>query len=63
MNIKAEIVPYSGVVGSSVMLLAPEGHYLGMIAFMCQSDELRGKEVQEWLARVISDAINKERPQ
>ena len=58
MKIKAEIVPYSGVVGSSVMLMAPEGHCIGMVAFMCQSDEMRGKDFQENLARIISDAIN-----
>jgi len=60
MNIKAEIVPYSSVVGSSVMLMATEGHCMGMIAFMCQSDEMRTKEVQERLAQIISDAINEE---
>lgn len=58
MKVKAEIVPYSSVVGSSVMLLAPEGHCLGMVALMCQSDEIRTKEVQERLAQVICDAIN-----
>lgn len=58
MNIKAEMGHYSSVVGNSVHLLAPDGRMIGQIAFLCHTDDLRGKDVQTELAKVICDAIN-----
>lgn len=61
-QIKAKVVPYSSVVGSSVMLLDEKGRCIGQVAFLCHSDELRGREVQGWLAETISLAINGAKP-
>ncbi|APX88685.1 hypothetical protein BV394_02175 [Brevirhabdus pacifica] len=57
-ELKAEVMAYSSVVGSGVLLFNERGQMLGQIAFLCQADELREKAFQERLAGVISNAIN-----
>ncbi len=57
-ELKAEVMAYSSVVGSGVLLFNERGQMLGQIAFLCQADELREKAFQERLASVISNAIN-----
>lgn len=58
MKLKAEMGHYSSVVGNSVHLMAPEGHFAGQIAILCQDDRLRDRETQGKLLRIICDAIN-----
>ena len=60
MKIKAEMGTYSSVVGNSVHLFADDGDMVGQVAILCHTDELRGKETQTELCRVICDAINAE---
>lgn len=58
MKLKAEMGHYSSVVGNSVHLIAPEGHFAGQVAILCQDDRLRNRETQEALLQTICDAIN-----
>lgn len=58
MKLKAEMGHYSSVVGNSVHLIAEDGRMVGQIAFLCHTDELRGKDIQTELAKVICAAIN-----
>ena len=58
MKIKAEMGHWSSVVGGGVHLLAEDGRMIGQIAFLCHTDDLRGKEAQERLSRIVCDAIN-----
>jgi len=60
MKIKAEMGAYSSVVGNSVHLIADDGRMIGQMAILCHTDDLRGKETQAKLCRVICDAINAE---
>lgn len=60
MKLKAEVQAYSSVVGGGVLLIGDSGHMVGQIAFLCHSDDLRDKELQAHLSRVICDAINKD---
>lgn len=55
----AEVGAYSGVVGSSVHLIAPDGRFMGRIAFMCQDDALREKSQQVRMSEIIADALNR----
>ena len=59
MKIKAEMLAYSSVVGSGVNLTNEAGRMIWQIIFMCHTDDLRGKDTQERMARIICDAINK----
>lgn len=61
MKIKAEMGAYSSVVGNSVHLIADDGRMIGQVAILCHTDDLRDKDVQQELCRVICDAINAER--
>ena len=58
MKLKAEMGHYSSVVGNSVHLIGPEGHFAGQVAILCQDDRLRNRETQEALLQTICDAIN-----
>ena len=58
MKLKAEMGHYSSVVGNSVHLIGEDGRMIGQVAFLCHSDEMRSKDVQTRLARIICDAIN-----
>lgn len=58
MKFTAEMGSYSSVVGNSVHLIAPEGHFAGQIAILCQDDRLREKATQEAILKVICDAVN-----
>lgn len=58
MNMKAEMGAYSSVVGNSVHLIADDGRMIGQVAILCHTDDLRNKQKQEGICRVICDAIN-----
>lgn len=58
MKLKAKMGHYSSVVGNSVHLIGEDGRFLGQIAFMCQDDRLRDRDVQTRLSRIICDAVN-----
>lgn len=58
MKIKAEMGHWSSFVGNSVHLIGPDGRMIGQVAFMCHTDDLRDKDLQTELARVICDAVN-----
>lgn len=57
---KAQIVPYSSVVGGGVMLLDKGGACVGQVMFMRHSVAGFSKEEQEHLSAIIADAINKD---
>ncbi|AGT09958.1 hypothetical protein JCM7686_2902 [Paracoccus aminophilus JCM 7686] len=50
--------PYSSVVGNSVHLIAPEGHFAGQVMIIGQDDRLREKDAQQRLLQVIHDLLN-----
>lgn len=54
---KVKIGAYSSVVGGSVHLLEPDGRFAGQIAFMCQTDTLRNKALQQAMCEVIAKAL------
>lgn len=58
MKLKAELGHWSSVVGGGVHLLNEQGHMVGQVMFICHTDEMRGKEVQMPLAKIVCDAIN-----
>lgn len=58
MKLKAEMGHWSSVVGNSVHLLAEDGRMVGQVAILCHTDDLRDKEAQTALCRVICDAVN-----
>ena len=58
MKIKAEMGHYSSVVGNSVHLLAEDGRMVGQVAILCHTDDLRDRDAQTELCRVICDAVN-----
>ena len=58
MHIKAKMGAYSSVVGSSVHLIADDGRMIGQVAILCHTDDLRNKEAQQEICRVICDALN-----
>ena len=60
MKLKAEMGGYSSVVGNSVHLIADDGRMVGQVAILCHTDDLRGKDTQTELCRVICEAINAE---
>lgn len=60
MKLKAEMGAYSSVVGNSVHLIAEDGRMVGQVAILCNTDDLRDKDAQAELCRVICDAINAE---
>ena len=60
MKLKAEMGAYSSVVGNSVHLIAEDGRMVGQVAILCHTDDLRDKDAQTELCRVICDAINAE---
>lgn len=51
---EARVVPYSSVVGSSVMLYDPKGPAIGQLALLC----FGGKEDQEYWAQRLTRALN-----
>lgn len=58
MKIKAEVAQYSSIVGGGVLLKGERGNMIGQVAFLCHSDELRDKDTQLRLSKIIADAIN-----
>ena len=57
-NIKASVGAYSSVVGGGVLITGAKGHMIGQIAFICHTDEMRGKDFQQRLSQIITNAIN-----
>ena len=58
MKFKAEMGRWSSVVGNSVHLIGEGGRMVGQIAILCHTDDLRDKDAQTELCRVICDAVN-----
>lgn len=58
MKITAEMGHWSSVVGGGVLLTNETGQMIGQVAFLCHTDDLRDRETQERLARIVRDAIN-----
>ena len=56
-KLTAKVGAYSSVVGSAVHIHEGEA-FAGQIAFMCQSDTLRDKALQEAMIAVIAKALN-----
>ncbi len=61
-NLAAQVVPYSSVVGSSVMLLDRGGPCVGMVSIRGMQEPLPQK-TQEALAELIAAAVNQLRAQ
>ena len=61
MKLCAEVMAYSGVVGSGVLIVGNKGKgpMVGQIAYMCHTDDLRDKELQIAMSEAIADALNK----
>lgn len=55
----AEVGAYSNVIGGSVHLIAPDGRFMGQIAYLCQDDVLRYKDLQIRMPKIIADALNR----
>lgn len=58
MKIKAEMGAYSSVVGNSVHLISDDGRMIGQVAILCHTEDLRDKDKQTEICRVVCDAIN-----
>jgi len=58
MKFKAKMGHYSSVVGNSVLLIDEGNRIVGQIAILCNTDDLRDKDTQTELCRVICDAVN-----
>ena len=58
MNLCAEVMAYSSVVGGGVHIHEPDGRFAGQVAFMCQTDTLRDKALQMAMSEVIANALN-----
>lgn len=58
MKLTAKVGAYSSIVGSGVHIHEPDGRFAGQIAFMCQTDILRDKDLQVAMSKVIADALN-----
>jgi len=59
LTMKVEIGSYSSVVGNSVHFIEDDGRFAGQIAFLCQTDTLRPKAVQDAMCEVIAEALTK----
>lgn len=64
MKIEAEVIPYSSVVGSGVMLKSPDGPVVAQLAIigvlLPKSDDPKGshREASEALAEMIARVLN-----
>ncbi|SMO63896.1 hypothetical protein [Paracoccus laeviglucosivorans] len=59
-SFRAEMGQYSSVVGQSVHLIAPEGHFAGQVVIIGQDDRLRQKETQEAILLTVLAALNRD---
>jgi len=57
-TLTAKIGAYSSVVGGSVHIHEPDGRFAGQIAFLCQTDTLRDKDLQIAMSAAIAKALN-----
>ena len=57
-NIEASVGAYAGRVGGSVLITGSGGRMIGQIVFICHTDEMRGKDFQQRLSQIITNAIN-----
>ena len=60
MKLCAEVMTYSSVVGSGVLILGNKGKgpMVGQIAYMCHTDDMRDKDLQVAMSEVIAKALN-----
>ena len=61
MTLRAEVMAYSGVVGSGVLVVGDRGKgpMVGQIAYLCHTDEMRDKDLQIAMSKAIADALNR----
>ena len=57
-KLTATVGAYSSVVGGSVHIHEGKA-FAGQVAFLCQSNTLRDKDLQAGMSAVIADALNK----
>lgn len=60
MNLCAEVMTYSSVVGSGVLIVGNRGKgpMVGQIAYLCHTDTLRDKGLQIAMSEAIAKALN-----
>ena len=60
MNLCAEVMAYSSVVGSGVLIVGNRGKgpMVGQIAYLCHTDTLRDKGLQIAMSEAIAKALN-----
>ena len=60
MNLCAEVMAYSSVVGSGVLIVGNKGKgpMVGQIAYLCHTDTLRDKGLQIAMSEAIAKALN-----
>jgi len=60
MKLCAEVMAYSSVVGSGVLIVGNKGKgpMIGQIAYMCHTDTMRDKALQIAMSEVIAKALN-----
>ena len=58
-TLTAKVGAYSSIVGGGVHIHEPDGRFAGQIAFLCQTDTLRDKDLQLAMSEAIADALNK----
>ena len=56
-KLTAKVGAYSSVVGGGVHIHEGQA-FAGQVAFLCQSDTLRDKELQEAMSAMIAAALN-----
>lgn len=61
MKLCAEVMAYSSVVGSGVLIVGNRGKgpMVGQILYICHTDNMREKSLQVAISEVIADALNK----
>lgn len=57
MKLTAKVGAYSSIVGGAVHIHEGKA-FAGQIAFLCQTDTLRDKELQHRMSEVIAKALN-----
>ncbi|MCB5411821.1 hypothetical protein [Pseudogemmobacter faecipullorum] len=58
MKLTAKVGAYSSVVGSAVHIHEDGTRFAGQVAFMCQTDALREKDLQIAMSEAIASALN-----
>ena len=58
MKLRAKIVPYSGVVGQSIMLVDEDGRCVATLAVRIPSVKADYKETAQEVARQVARALN-----